>query len=188
MALVVHQQQPALARHHFRESHAARCCAVLTHQPSDAAAERIADDADGRGETTERGEPVRMRGGDDLAPLGTRLDARRAAATPVSGGRDPHGGHVGKVQQQRSVRRQRMSMSATLYRDRQIVLARKHNRWRHICGTQREHDDGRLLFERRHIPCLPRGIVAIVVRHERRGLGSDSAGLEAESMRTLLVE
>ena len=78
VVLVVDLQQSTVGGHQFRGSKAACGRAVLAHQPSDAAAERVARDPNRPGKAVERRESVRMRGGDDIAPLRACFRSRRA--------------------------------------------------------------------------------------------------------------
>ena len=185
MVLVVDLQQSTVGGHQFRGSKAACGRAVLARQPSDAAAEHVAGDPNRPGKAVERRESVRMRGGDDIAPLRACFRSRRAGRTRSARRIRCRGDGVMRtlvmpreVHEQRIVRGVRMSVSAALHCDRQIVLTREADRGRHVRGDRRHHDNGGTLIEGRDVPRLPRGVVAVIAGHEHAAVHAGPQGVK----------
>lgn len=176
MAVLAHLQQPAIARDHLCKSHAAGGRAMLAHQhptpPPSVSPTTPTVAAKPLSGASPYGSAAAITSR-HLEPASTRA----VPPVPSDAGviRTPA---IGEVDQQRAIRRHRMTMAAALHRDREQLLARKRNRGHDVRGTQRQHDDRWPLLERRRVPCLTPGIVSIVARREHAALSLLPHGLK----------
>ena len=130
--------------------------AVLAREPADAAAERVADDADVRRGAVQGGQAGGVGGAGDVLPPGARLDAG-AACVDV----DLDAAQVAHVDQERpGERARRGTVTGALDGDLQVALARVGDGGDHVVHGGGQRDDRGALVDRQ-VP----GLAGVVPAH-----------------------
>ena len=163
----------AVGGHDLGGEHARRREAVLSCQPADAAAERVADDADVLRRPVERREAVLDRGVDDVDPDRARRDPRHAGARV-----DLDAGHAGGVDQEGAVEEVVAgAVAGALHGDPKADGARVVDGRDDVVDGLGERDRGGALVDC-EVPGAARVVVAGVAREAEdvgRGCGADCA-------------
>ena len=157
--VAVGAQEGAVRRHDVDADDAVGGEPMLAREPADAAAERVADDADIRRGAVQRREPVLGRGDDDVLPHRARLDAGDPAL-----GVDLDTAQLAHVDQHRAVERsvRRGAVAGPLDDDLEIALDRVVDRGDDVLDRRRQGDD-RGAQVGGEVPGVPGVVVAAVV-------------------------
>jgi len=157
MRLLIDLLQVTISGHQFNRAHTPSTGTVLACQPAAASTEQIPNDSNARRESIQWGQTIGRSRLDDLFPRRSWLySCRRCLWLNLDVG------HIGKIDQQRTVRRVRMSVSPSLHRNRQIVFTCKDDSGLHIRGTSRQDNHCRMLVERLRIPRLTRPLIPFI--------------------------
>lgn len=137
---------------------------VLAPEPPEAAAHRVANDADAGAGSLEPREPVRLRLGDDVPPQRARLDARGARL-----GVDEYASHAGGVHEHAAVAGGADAVPRRHYPDAETPLPGEAHGGDYIRDPLR-HDHNRGARLDAQVPRPTRLVVALVARHVRSTL------------------
>ena len=171
MLLGAHAHQLAIRGDYVCLPHARGVEAILASEPSEAAAHRIADDADVGGGAKEAGQAVHLGLVHQVEPQRAGLDPRR----PIHGVY-PDASHVGGIDQDPTVARRAHPVARRHHPDAESPFAGETHGGHHV-GSTAGHDHERGLLVGGQIPRPARVFVALLARRVRTAAQAGPQGL-----------